>query len=126
MREEYQVKIEKASAEFSGKQAVMLKDLSDAVSFDAATQEGPVAIKPVAWAVLATHNEKAKDNKDYYNYVILTEDGGKYKTGSDNFFNSFMDIWEEMHGSDEEWAVKVYRKPSKNYQGKEFITCSVI
>lgn len=126
MRDEYQVKIEKASSEFSGKQAVMLKDLSDAVSFDAATQEGQVVIKPVAWAALATHNEKAKDNKDYYNYVILTEDGGKYKTGSDNFFNSFMDIWEEMHGSDEEWAVKVYRKPSKNYQGKEFITCSVI
>ena len=33
MREEYMVKIERASDEFSGKQAVMLKDLSDAVSF---------------------------------------------------------------------------------------------
>ena len=35
-------------------------------------------------------------------------------------------LYEEMKDEDEEWAIKVYRLPSKNYKGKEFITCSVI
>ena len=35
-------------------------------------------------------------------------------------------IWDEMCGEDEEWELKIYRMPSKNYTGREFITCSIL
>ena len=76
-------------------------------------------------AILKVHNEKS-DDKEYLNYVIVDNEGHKFVTGSQSFWSSFINIYEEMKDEDEEWAIKVYRLPSKNYKGKEFITCSVI
>ena len=66
-------------------------------------------------------------NKDYYNYVIIDKDGTKYVTGSPSFWSSFKEIWDEMREeSDEEFSISIYKVPSKNYNGKDFITCSII
>ena len=59
-------------------------------------------------------------------YVIIDKNGDKYVTGSLSFWNSFMDIYTEMLGEDEEWSIKAYKLDSKNYKGKKFLTCSII
>ena len=82
-------------------------------------------VKPVAWAVLDIHNEKSED-KDYQNFIIIDENGQKYVTGSKSFWSSFRGIYDEMNGSDEEWGIKIFSSPSKNYKGKSFITCSLV
>ena len=102
----------------------MLKDVSNAIKLDEATQNGKVIIKPIAYVVLSIHNEKS-DNKDYENYLIIDENNDKYVTGSASFWNSFCDIWSDMAGEDEEWMLECYRLPSKNYKGKDFLTCSI-
>ena len=121
----YSVTIERTNKELSAKERIRLKDTSDAIKLDEATKAGDIVITPVAYAVLNIHNEKS-DNKDYYNYLIEDEDGTKYVTGSESFWTSFEDIYDEMSETDEPWQVKCYRLPSKNYKGKEFLTCSII
>ena len=124
--EGYTVKIEESSEELKGKQRIIMKDTSDALKLDEATEGGSsIIIKVEKWAILKVHNEKS-DDKEYENYVIIDNEGHKFVTGSQSFWSSFINIYEEMKDEDEEWAIKVYRLPSKNYKGKEFITCSVI
>ena len=125
MRTDYSVTVKEVSKELTHKEKVMITDLTDCVKLDAATQEGPVLIDLDYYAVLQIHNEKSTD-KDYENYVVADKNGVRYSTGSTSFFNNLMDICEEMKGSDEVWQIKAYRKPSKNRQGKDFITCSIV
>ena len=121
----YSVEIKETSRELTAKQRIALKDISDAIKLDIACDEDAIIIEPVDYVVLAIHNEKS-DNKDYENYVIIDKNGDKYVTGSASFWNSFIDIYTEMQGEEEAWSIKAYKLDSKNYNGKKFLTCSII
>lgn len=123
--EGYFVNIKFASKELTAKQRVMLKDTTNAVSLDEATQSASLVIDPDYYVTLDVHNDKAED-KDYLKHVIVDKDGTKYVTGSESFISSFRAIMDEMAGTDEEFQIQVYRVPSKNYKGKEFLTCSIV
>lgn len=123
--EGYSTRIIEASKELSKKETVMLKDTSDCIKLDEALKDGAITFKPSYYAVVEVHNEKS-DNKDYRVYVVADEEGNKYVTSSDSFFESFKDIYSDMHESDEDWLLKVYKLDSKNYTGRQFITCSII
>ena len=125
MERGYSVTIADASRELTAKEKVMFKDTSDCIRLDEATKEGEIIIKPIEYIVLNVHNEKS-DDKDYNNFILVDADGFRYLTGSTNLFNTFYDIFNEMKGVDEDWSLKIYRLPSKNYKGKEFITCSIV
>ena len=124
----YNVTIKESSYVLSSLEKIMVKDLSDAVKLDARTQEGELIIEPMSWVVLDIHNEKS-ETVDYSVYVIIDSTGARYYTGSESFWNSFRDIFDELDGDESakgDWALKIYRLPSKNRQGKDFITCSVV
>lgn len=121
----YSVEIKESSRDLSAKERIMLKDTSDAVKLDLACDKEVVIITPASYAVLNIHNEKS-DNKDYENYILQDENGEKYVTGSPSFWSSFMDIYNEMKKETEKWSIKVYKLDSKNYKGKQFLTCSII
>lgn len=126
MNSTFKVEITEVNKELTAKERIQLKDLSNAVKLDTLTQtEGSVIIKPVIWAVLSVHNERAEVDKDYKNYVLVDETGEKYSTGSNSFWNSFTNIVDEIGSDDVELLIKVYRMPSKNRAGKDFITCSL-
>ena len=59
-------------------------------------------------------------------YIVVDKTGNKFVTGSESFFAAFKGIFEEMGGTDEDYEIEVYRLPSKNYKGKEFLTCSIV
>lgn len=137
---QYSANIAFASRTLTGKEKVMMKDTTNALSLDTLTQPTPikdeagnvvrmeptsVVIDPDFYVVLEVHNEKAKD-KDYKKYIIVDKSGKKYITGSESLIRSFIDIMEEMDGEDEEFSIEVYRMPSKNYQGRDFLTCSIV
>lgn len=123
----YNVTIKEASRELTARERIAIKDTTDVERLDVGTKDGnTVIITPVAWAVLEVHNEKAKDDKDYYNYVIVDKDNTRYLTGSESFFTSFREIWDEMSETGEVFEIKVYQRPSKNYRDKSFITCSIV
>lgn len=123
--EGYSVSIAEVSKELTAKERIKIKDTTDAIKLDEATQATEVVIELDFYAILNIHNEKS-DNKDYKNYVLVDKNGNKYVTGSESFFTSFIAIYEEMKNEDEAWSVKAYRVPSKNYKGKDFLTCAIM
>lgn len=126
--EGYITKVVNSSKKLTARETIKLKDISNAVGLDAAVEDDKsLMITPDFWAELSIHNEKSKD-KDYTKYVIVDKSGTKYSTGSQSFFSAFMEIASEMaaEAPDEEYAIEVYRKPSKNYAGKSFLTCSLL
>lgn len=125
MEKDYSVTIRECSRELTAKERIKLKDTSDAIKLDNATQVESVTINPDMFAILDIHNERS-ENKDYTVYIIVDENGQKYITGSESFWNSFSNIYDDMRGETEDWAIKAYRKPSRNREGKDFITCSIV
>lgn len=124
---EYSINIRETSRTLTARERIQVKDTLDAEALDEATQKngGMVVFSPDYWAILDVHNEKSED-KDYVKYVIGDKDGMRYVTGSESFFRSFKAIWDEMADSGEEYQVKAYRIPSKNYKGKEFMSCAIL
>ena len=120
----YSVSILEASKELTAKQRIQIKDTTDTIGLDKATQSEAITIDVDMYAILSIHNEKSED-KDYECYVIVDKDGTRYTTGSPSFWSSFINIYNEMK-DESDWMLKVFRLPSKNRQGKDFITCSVI
>lgn len=121
----YSVTIIDSSEQLSALDKVRLKDTTDCVRLDQALDGAEaITLKVSKFVVLQIHNEKAED-KEYPNFILVDEDGTKYITGSQNFFDTFKDIYDELKDCNEEWYLKVYKVDSKNYKGKKFITCSV-
>ena len=123
----YKAEVKWTSKELTVKERMILKDGSDAIQLDRETQEAEVIFKPAYYGIVSVHNEKSKDRKDYEVYVIVDIEGHKYTTGSQSFWNAFSDIMDEVAdmSADEDYSIRVYRRPSKNYSGKDFITCSI-
>lgn len=121
----YSVKIVDASKELSARDRVAVKDTTNAIGLDDATKDSPLVIDIDYYVELAVHNEKSED-KDYKKYVVVDKSGNKFVTGSESFFTAMIEIMEEMEDTGEDFEIQVYRIPSKNYKGKEFLTCSIV
>lgn len=129
MEKEYSVTIRESSRELSAKEKIAYRDFGNAVKLDEnLDDESTLMISPTDYVILDIHNEKAKGNKDYVKYVIIDNAGNKFVTGSESFFTRFIEIFETMRedAPDEEYQIECYKKPSKNYAGKSFISCSLV
>lgn len=124
---DYEVKIESCTKELTHKERVAIKNFADCLQLDELTQEKSdgVVIDIDFMVQFSVHNEKS-DNKDYTKLVIVAKDGKKYITGSDTLQREVESMIEEMDGCNEEWGIKVIRKPSKNFKGGEFLTCVIV
>lgn len=121
----YEVTIREHSFEnLTARDRIAIKDISNAVQLDEATADGSVLITPANYAILDIKNEASPD-KEYVKYIIIDTAGTKWVTGSNSFWNSFVGIAEEMKGEGE-YQIECYKKPSKNYAGKSFLTCSIV
>lgn len=129
----YSATVVEASRELTPREKVKYKDTSDCVKLDEALsgeQGNYLVITPTMFVIVEVNNEKS-EQKTYSQYIIVDEDGTKYITGSDSFFDTFSDIWSDMTDEEgnsidgEPWQLKIFKKDSKNYKGKQFITCSL-
>lgn len=123
---EYKATVKESSWEMSAREKLRYTDFTDVVQLDEATQAGDLIIDVDKWAVVMVHNEKS-DTVDYVKYVIIDKEGQVYVTGSESFWRSFIEIYEVMSEEEETvYSIKVYRRESKNYKGKDFLTCRII
>ena len=124
----YTTSITESSKELSVREKIKLKDLTSAIAIDKVVEpEKPLVIAPDFYAYLSIHNEKLdKNEQDYKTMVIVDKSGTKYYTGSDSAISSFVDIFDEMIDTAEPFEIEFYKKESKNYSGKHFITCSLV
>ena len=127
----YSATILDSSRELTAREKVMFKDTQNAISMNdfaeqAKAEGGKAIIENVKdYVHITVHNDKS-DDKDYDNYVIVDEQGDKYVTGSQAFWNSFMNIYNEMKNETEPWGIQLNLIPSKNFKGKNVLTCSLI
>ena len=122
----YKAMVEDTSWTMTAREKLRYTDLTDAIQLDEATQSGDLIVDVDKWLVINVHNEKS-DTVDYKKYVIIDKEGQSYVTGSESFWKSFKNIYEVMSDEGEEnYSIKVYRRESKNYKGKDFITCRII
>lgn len=126
--EGYNVKIINASKELSAKEKVRIKDFSVASQLDDVIYgDIHLEIDFDYYVDMSVHNERTKsEKKDYIKRVIVDKGGSMYVTGSESFMTAMDAILEEMSGSGEEYKLDCYKVDSKNYAGKQFITCTVI
>ena len=123
---EYRVEIVQTSKELSLKQKVALKNTNAFLRIDKLLNtEERILINPDFWAELHIYNDRSAD-KEYTSYVVADKNGDYYLTGSDSFMNTFKAIFEELSGTDEEWAIAAFRIPSRNREGKYLISCGVV
>ena len=129
MRADYNVTITNCTKELSVKEKIMLKDFGNALPLDRATDESdsPIVIEVDYFAIMDVHNERSRQDKDYKKLVICDTSGNKYVTGSESLYTALCDIYEELSAAGENGAftIEIYGKPSANYVGKTFLTCSL-
>lgn len=127
MRNDYNAKIRTCSKELSAKERIILKDTANATKLDTLLEDGPIEIDIDYYAVIDVHNEKAKNDKDYSQIVIVDKGGNKFTSGSNSLIEAITDMEDELADEGiEDFTISVFRKPSKNYSGKYFITCSLV
>lgn len=118
----YNVEIIETSCELSKKQRVQLKT-NPGKKLDELT---PVVIDNISgYAKLRIDNPNVKSNPTYEHFVIFTSDGDMFYTGSPSFMEGFMSIWDEMEG-EPDWGIEVYKQDSRNYPGKQFMSCRLV
>lgn len=105
---------------------VAFKDVTDCILLEKYLEEHGDETTMVVkdYVELAVENDRS-ENKNYNVFIIIDENGTKYRTGSESFKRAFLDIYTDLK-DETGWAIKIYGKPSKNYNGKNFLTCSVV
>ena len=123
----YAARLVSATRELSAKERVAVKMFIGAEQLDELTQrdENGVLIDIDYVAVVEVYNEKS-DNKNYNKYVYVDKDGTMYISGSETLYRTYEEIAEEMEGENEPWSIKVIRRESTNYKGKDFLTCMLV
>ena len=123
----YKAQVIEASKQLTGKEKVALKNFADMIQIDEATKDTDAGLLiNIAWtAQVSVNNEKA-DNQDYIKYIYVDKDGAMYISGSEPLYRQYSDIAEDMEGEEEEWGIKIIRKESSNYKGKDFLTCVIV
>lgn len=121
---EYKASITFCNKELSGREKISFKDLSDSRPIND-LQAGEIITVEI-WGTVAIHNEHS-ESKDYINTVIIADNGQKYNTSSNSFFNAIDSIYDELQdaGDYDPFAIRIIKKQSKNNSGS-FLTCALV
>lgn len=127
-RADYNTKVVSTSREITAQEKFLIKDFNDAIGLDSVVTDSEGIILDIdIIAEVQVHNEHAKDDKDYTTIVIITTDGTKYTTSSNSVRDAISDIMDECKEEGiEDYKLKIFKKPSKNYAGKSFMTASIV
>lgn len=129
----YESRIKFASRELNAIEKIKMKDLAATLSLDDELKnvEGNrILITPDLLLEIDIHNPKSKGGSDDYTVFVIVdgETGVRYRTSSESFKNAILDIWCELNEAGvalSEIKLLAFRKPSKNFAGKDFLTCTI-
>lgn len=128
-QERYTATIIESSRELSPREKLKFKDIKLHQTLKVAldpqvVESGGLEIDVKGYAIVQINNPKSTKAKEYTYIVIEDKDGNTYFTGSNSFVDSFLEIYDVMKDEPEEFKIKVYGMPSKNYESG-FLTCSI-
>lgn len=120
----YSAKIVESSKELSAKERIMAKESASALKLDNVINDEAIRIKVAFWAVIHVESDKSESG-EYEKYIVVDSDGVKYCTSSKSFWNKFINMWMELGDESYDTTFVIFKKPSRNYNGKSFITCTI-
>lgn len=130
--ETYESTITFTTRELNPIEKIKLKDLTATVALDDELKSIPdhkLTFTPELIVVVNVHNPKAKSNTDYETIVFTdSETGVRYRTSSNSFKTAVLDIVNELIAAGVEpktVPLVAYTRPSKNFTGKDFLTCTI-
>ena len=126
---QYSATVTSASRELTAREKLQVTDTNALTPLRESvkqTEDNKLTVQPSGWIIVDVYNEKAEGDTEYKQYIIEDSTGAMFYTGSETFFNSFMQIWEVMKDEGEDYEIEVYEVPSKNRQGQFFLTCSIV
>lgn len=124
----YKAEIDYSFKELSAKEKIKMKTSNDFQSLDTLLDDTgqPIKLTVNNFVALKVHNDNS-ESKDYTKYIVIDDKGDKFSTGSESFFTTLSMIADEMKEIGEDtFEINVFKKPSKNYQGRGFITCELV
>lgn len=122
---DYTSEIIESMKPLSGKEKVRYRDLTASKKLDEEVSEDASLVVMLAnYIKIKVHNSKA-DNPDYNVMIVVDKDNNSYYTSSETFMRALEGVVKDMEGETEEWGIEVVKKPSSNYKGKFFLTCTV-
>ncbi len=122
----YSSKIVFALKELKGKEKVRFSDLTGIDKLnDTVTEAEPFIIDIDNIVKMEVHNPSATDGTDYFVMIVSDKNGNAYYTSSETFIDTLDGIIKGMKDCDEEWGIKVFKRPSKSREGQFFITCAI-
>lgn len=129
----YESHIKFASRDLNPIEKIKMKDLASTLSLDDELKNAEgnkLLISPDLLLEIEIHNPKAKGgSEDYTVFVVVDgETGVRYRTSSESFKVAISDIWRELTEAGvapTEIKLLAFRKPSKNFAGKDFLTCTI-
>lgn len=130
----YESAIVYSSRELTPIEKIKMKDLGNTLSLDEeldTAQDNKLILKIELALLIDIKNSRSKSgNTNYSVTVVVDADTGiRYRTSSESFTNSLSDIIDELGDNDiplTDVSIVAYRKPSKNYSGKNFLTCALV
>lgn len=126
MREGYNAQVEFCSKELDVRERIKIKDTSNAQRIDELLENGTLTVDIDYFAVVNVHNERAKQDKDYSQLILVDKGGNQYSSGSNSLIEAVEDIYEELADAGiTDFVIDIFRKQSKNHAGKYFITCAL-
>lgn len=126
-RTDYNAKVTYSKLELTAREKIAIKDFETATKLNDIIKAEPIILPIKNVVKVEVHNEHSQQNKDYSVFIIVTEDNKTYRTGSESFFDSYVDIIDELADMGEDTSVvkfKLYKQSSKNFDG-DFIKASL-
>lgn len=128
----YKATIIESSKELTARERLKVKDFTAGLSIDRMTEDiqgtsDTVLIRPDAYALVEVENDKATPPM-YQKLVIIDEkENVCLHTGSESFIKAFLEIWNEMTlDGEKDWLISAFRVESKNYTGRDFLSCTIV
>lgn len=130
--ETYESTITFTTRELNPIEKIKLKDLTATVALDDELKSIPdhkLTFTPELIVIVSVHNPKAKSNLDYETLVFTdSETGVRYRTSSMSFKSAVLDIVHDLileNINPNTVPLVAYTRPSKNFTGKDFLTCTI-
>lgn len=127
--EGYKAKVAGSWKELSVKEKIAFKETDGFIKLDeVVTPDDDLVITLKNYIIVAVENPKAEQT-NYNQYILVTEEGEIYVTSSDTFDSSISDKLDEIADAGDEmgdWKLRIYKRESKNFKGKYFLTCAII
>lgn len=125
-----------SSRELNVKERIAAKDKGNSISVDKVVTPSKSLVLENIESFVVVHavdvDETTGNVENEFSYVIISADSEKYYTGGVSIINQLIDYDTEIKaeeletGTEIPYGIEIFKKPSKKFEGKYYITCNII